>query len=67
MLIVFEKYENKVAKLLYCLLNKAYIILFCIIFKIMNIERTCFLKLNFDGLKNLSQNQKKLDKNLCRI
>jgi hypothetical protein len=32
-----------------------YIILFCIIFKIVNTEITCFLKLYLDSLKNLRQ------------
>jgi hypothetical protein len=30
-----------------------YILLFCIIFKIVNTEKTCFLKLCFDDLENL--------------
>lgn len=36
-----------------------YILLFCIIFKIVNIERTYFFEIMFCGLENLRQNKKK--------
>jgi hypothetical protein len=50
-----------------CAVILHYILLFFIIFKIINIEKICFLKFCLDDFENLIQNWKKIIENLSRI